>query len=136
MAGLCPLAAFGPGRVDLRDRLELLEATAAAGLVGLGLAHLHLVPAPGYALAVVGRARVDPEDDLSLRPSLPILFAVGDQDRLMPQDQLEEISARLTTKPEMHVLPGADHFLLGREMEVGDLVATFFQQWLPPQSQV
>ena len=84
------------------------------------------------ALSVVARARIDPEDDFGRRPSLPVLFVVGDQDRLMPPDQFDELSARLTTTPEMHVVPGADHFFMGQEREAGETVAAFFQRWLRP----
>jgi hypothetical protein len=82
------------------------------------------------ALSVVARTRVDFDDDLERRSSLPMQFVVGDQDRLMPTDQFSELSSRLTTPPEMHVIPGADHFFRGRESEVGELVAGFFQRWL------
>ena len=84
------------------------------------------------AVSVVARARVDPEDDVGKRPSLPILFVVGDLDRLMPPEQFRELSGKLATPPEMHVVPGADHFFVGLEMEVGAVVATFFQHWLTP----
>ena len=135
--------AFDEGKGEIHDVLDAIRFMASSegiyasrvGLAGYSFGAGVAMKAAlqddiSRALALVGRARVDPEDDLSLRPSLPIFFAVGDRDRLMPQDQLEEISTRLTTKPEMHVLTGADHFLLGRETEVGELVATFFQRWI------
>ena len=84
------------------------------------------------ALSVVARARIDPEDDFGRRPSLPILFVVGDRDRLMPTEQFDELSARLTTPPEMHIVTGADHFFMGQEREAGETVAAFFQHWLRP----
>ena len=84
------------------------------------------------ALSVVARARVDPEDDPAMRPSLPMQFVVGGQDRLMPLDQFNELTTKLTVPPEMHVIPGADHFFQGREREVGELVAGFFQRCLKP----
>ncbi|MBI2856385.1 MAG: dienelactone hydrolase family protein [Chloroflexi bacterium] len=141
-------SAFDEGRGEIDDALEAIRVLASSdgidasrvGLAGYSFGAGVAMKAAlrddiSRALALIGRARVDPDEDLNLRPSLPILFAVGDRDRLMPQGQIEEISARLTTKPEMHVLPGADHFLAGREMEVGELVAAFFQRWLRPQSQ-
>ena len=84
------------------------------------------------AISVLARARIDPEDDLGRRPSLPMQFVVGDQDRLMPLDQFNELRTSLTTPPEMHVVPGADHFFEGQEHEAGELVANFFQRWLKP----
>ena len=84
------------------------------------------------ALSVVARARVDPEDDLTRRPSLPMQFVVGDRDRPMPLDQVNELTDKLTISPEMHVIPGADHFFQGQEREAAELVAGFFQRWLKP----
>jgi alpha/beta superfamily hydrolase len=82
------------------------------------------------ALSVVARARVGSEDDLALRQSLPMQFVTGDQDRLMPLDQVNELTTKLTVPPEMHVIPEAGHFFHGREREVGELVAGFFQRYL------
>jgi alpha/beta superfamily hydrolase len=87
------------------------------------------------AMSIVARARIDPEDDFGRRPSLPVLFVVGDQDQLMPPGQFDELSARLTTPPEMHIVRGADHFFQGHEREAGGLVAAFFQRWLKPTAQ-
>jgi alpha/beta superfamily hydrolase len=88
------------------------------------------------AVSVVARARVDADDNLERRPSLPMLFVVGDQDRLMPADQFQELAARLTTPPEMHLVTGADHFFMGQEIQAGQVVAAFFQRWLGPTTQV
>ena len=82
------------------------------------------------ALSLTGRARVDAEDDFSRIPSLPIQFIIGDRDRLMPDEQLTDLKGRLTVPPEMHVVPGADHFFMGQERDAGELVTAFFQRWL------
>ena len=87
------------------------------------------------ALSVVARARIDPEDDLTRKPSLPTQFVVGDRDRLMPLYQVNELTDKLAISPEMHVIPGADHFFQGQESEAGELVAGFFQRWLKPVPQ-
>ena len=133
----------GKGEVD--DALEALKFLASQegieqdnmGLAGYSFGAGVAMKAAlqndlARALSVVARARVDPEDDFGRRPSLPMLFVVGDQDRLMPPDQFDELSARLTTPPEMHVVPGADHFFFGQEHEAGGPVAAFFQRWLKP----
>ena len=82
------------------------------------------------ALSLIGRARVDHEDDFTRIPSLPIQFVIGDQDRLMPAEQFTDLTSRLTTPPEMHVIPGADHFFVGQEREAAELVTAFFQHRL------
>ncbi|MBF8268072.1 MAG: dienelactone hydrolase [Dehalococcoidia bacterium] len=84
------------------------------------------------AVSMVARPRVDPEDEVGERPSLPMLFVVGGRDRLMPTDLLNELAAKLTTPPEVHVVPEADHFFGGQELQVGGVVAAFFQRWLTP----
>ena len=78
------------------------------------------------ALSVIGRARVDPDDDIARRPSLPVQFVIGERDRQMPPEQAERLSAELSVPPQMHIISGADHFFVGREREVGALVAGFF----------
>ena len=82
------------------------------------------------ALSVVAHARLDPENDLSMRSYLPIQFVVGNQDKLMSQDQIKELKDKLTIPVEMCVIPNADHFFQGRESEAGELVANFFRRWI------
>ena len=136
---------YDDGRGEVEDTLEALRHLASheairdgcVGLVGYSFGAGVAMKAAlrddvTRALALVARARVDPEDDVGERPSLPMLFVVGDQDRLMPADSFNELSARLVTPLEMHVVPGADHFFGGRDHEVGGMVATFFQRWLAP----
>lgn len=84
------------------------------------------------ALSLIGRARVDAEDDFSRIPSLPIQFIIGDRDRLMPDEQFADLTNRLTVPPEMHVIPGADHFFMGQEREATEFVTAFFHRWLTP----
>ena len=79
------------------------------------------------ALSVIGRARVDPDDYLARRPSLPVQFVIGERDRQMTPEQAERLSDELSVPPEIHVVSGADHFFAGREREVGALVAGFFR---------
>jgi len=137
--------AYDDGRGEVDDALEALKFLAAqegverdnVGLAGYSFGAGVAMKAAlqddlPRALSVVARARIDPEDDFGRRPSLPVLFVVGDRDRLMPSDQFDELSARLTTPPEMHVVLGADHFFVGQDREAGELVAAFFQRWLKP----
>ena len=85
------------------------------------------------AVSVIGRARVDEDDGPERRPSLPVQFVIGEQDRQMPPEQAERLRAALEEPPEMHVIAGADHFFVGSEREVGTLVAGFLRSKLAPE---
>jgi alpha/beta superfamily hydrolase len=136
---------YDDGKGEVEDAMEALRHLALSesirdGCVGLagysfgaGIAmKASLRDDVTRAVALVARARIAPEEDVGTRPSLPILFVVGDQDRLMPQDSFNELSSRLITPPKMHLVPGADHFFGEREMAVGGVVADFFRHWLTP----
>jgi alpha/beta superfamily hydrolase len=56
----------------------------------------------------------------------PKLFVSGEQDSFAPSPLLEGLVDRLPPPKELHLLPGTDHFLMGREGQVGDLVSSFF----------
>jgi alpha/beta superfamily hydrolase len=88
------------------------------------------------ALSIVGHAQIDPNDDLNRKPSLPMQFVIGEQDKLIPLDQLNNLSTKLTVSPEIHIIPGADHFFHGQEIETVELVAGFFLRWLKPLTQI
>ena len=139
--------AYDEGRGEIGDVLAALEfaasqesiATDAVGLAGYSFgAGVAMKTAQRgdvtKALSLIGRARVDDEDDFSRIPSLPIQFVIGDRDRLMPPEQFADLQSRLTTPPEMHVVPGADHFFVGQEREASDHVTAFFQRWLNASS--
>lgn len=140
---------YDDGRGEVDDALEALKVLASqegiepdnVGLAGYSFGGGVAMKAAlrgdlPKALSLVAWTRVDPQDDLGYRPSMPIQLVVGDRDRLMPSDQFQELAARLTTSPEMHVVPGANHFFPGKEREVGELVAAFFQRWLKPAAQI
>lgn len=139
---------YDDGRGEVDDALEALRFLAsqkgiAQGSVGLagysfgGGVAMKAALRDGLpkALAVVAWARVDPQDDLGYRPSMPIQLVVGDRDLLMQSGRFQELAARLATPPEMHIVPAADHLFQGKEREVGELVAAFFQRWLKPTAQ-
>ena len=81
-------------------------------------------------LALIGRARVDNIDTVKQRLDMPILFVVGDRDRIMSADEQKKLISELDIEPILSILPGTDHFLLGREKQVGETVADFFDQIL------
>ncbi len=134
---------YDEGRGEMDDLLAALEFAASQESIasdGVGLTGYSFGAGVAMktaqkggvtkALSLIGRARVDAEDDFSRIPSLPIQFIIGDQDRLMPEEQFKDLTSRLTTPPEMHVIPGADHFFVGQERETAELVTTFFQRRL------
>ena len=134
---------YDEGRGEMDDLLAALEFAASQESIasdGVGLTGYSFGAGVAMktaqkggvtkALSLIGRARVDAEDDFSRIPSLPIQFIIGDQDRLMPEEQLTDLTSRLTTPPEMHVIPGADHFFVGQEREAAELVTVFFQHRL------
>ncbi len=51
-----------------------------------------------------------------------VLVIAGERDQFAPREKLEELAARLGG--ELHLLPGADHFLFGREGEVAGVIAS------------
>lgn len=57
--------------------------------------------------------------------SRPKLLITGEYDAFAPPGKLQSLAERLPPPKAFHVIPGGDHFLLGREQEVGDLVAEF-----------
>ena len=131
------------GRGEVEDAREALRYLASLpeldrrsiGLAGYSFgAGVAMKAACAYdmasALSVIGRARVDPDDDLARRPSLPVQFVIGERDRQLAPEQAERLSAELSVAPKLHVVSGADHFFAGREREVGALVAGFFHSSL------
>lgn len=57
--------------------------------------------------------------EVSLPPE--ILVVAGERDQFASPDKLKELASRLGA--ELHLLPGADHFLFGREQEVAEAIA-------------
>jgi alpha/beta superfamily hydrolase len=55
----------------------------------------------------------------------PRLFVTGEYDPFAPPQALSRFVERLPPPKTLHIVPGSDHFLQGREREVGDLVAGF-----------
>jgi alpha/beta superfamily hydrolase len=55
----------------------------------------------------------------------PTLFVVGDKDHVCPLPALQDLLASCAAPKALTLLPGADHFFLGRETEVAQAVVTF-----------
>lgn len=54
-------------------------------------------------------------------PEQPLIIS-GERDQFSDLSKLEELARRLGA--ELSILPGADHFLFGREREIADIVAS------------
>ena len=55
----------------------------------------------------------------------PKLFITGDRDQVCPLPTLQEVLTRCPEPKALTLVPGADHFFLGREAEVAQAVVTF-----------
>lgn len=55
----------------------------------------------------------------------PKLLVVGDRDQVCPLSTLQALLARCPEPKTLTVLPGADHFFLGREAEIAQAVVDF-----------
>jgi len=53
------------------------------------------------------------------------LFVTGDEDHVCPLPALQELMARCPEPKALQLIPGANHFFLGREAEVAQAVLTF-----------
>jgi uncharacterized protein len=62
-------------------------------------------------------------DPAALSPA-PRLFVIGDRDRFCTVDDLRNYVG--SVEGRLEVIPGADHFFVFRDMEVGRLLARFF----------
>lgn len=60
----------------------------------------------------------------------PKLLLVGDLDHDFPTDQFRFLARRYSEPRQVEVVQGADHFFVGREMEVAEVTAKFFVRWL------
>ena len=60
----------------------------------------------------------------------PRLIVTGDRDRLANAAGAPEQLARFNPPAEYHLVPGADHFWVGQERQMAEIVANFFQTHL------
>ncbi|MGD9890465.1 MAG: alpha/beta hydrolase [Dehalococcoidia bacterium] len=60
----------------------------------------------------------------------PLLMITGDSDHICPAAAFREMAASLTREVEAEVVPGADHFWMGYERDLGALVGPFFARTL------
>jgi alpha/beta superfamily hydrolase len=55
----------------------------------------------------------------------PKLFVSGEDDQFNSPESLRELLDRIPPPKSLHILSGTDHFFIGREKEVGSLIADF-----------
>ncbi len=60
----------------------------------------------------------------------PILAVCAENDHISLPDEVERVFSGLGLDFKLEVIHGADHYLMGRQREVGDLVAGFFAKEL------
>jgi alpha/beta superfamily hydrolase len=73
----------------------------------------------------LGSASWELDPDLLQSFARPKLLVVGDSDPFAPDWTLRDWASQLPPPTETHIVPEADHFFLGRERQVGDLVGSF-----------
>jgi alpha/beta superfamily hydrolase len=78
-------------------------------------------------LVAIGLPLWQLEESLLSGYTWPKLFIVGEHDSICPPDILRRFTESLPPPKEVHILRGADHFLIGREKEVTEAVADFIE---------
>ncbi len=84
------------------------------------------------ALAVVAPPTPGLNAPALLADARPKLVLAGDMDSFMPIEELHELVRRMAHPPEIQVLHGGDHFLMGHEPEIAERVGAFFAEALAP----
>ena len=104
-----------------RERLYLVGYSFGAGV---GLCHAENDPRIA-AVAVVAPYVENPSESLLKSYAKPKLFVVGEGDTVCPIKWLQAFLATLPEPKALHILPGTNHFLWGREREVARIVGEF-----------
>lgn len=76
-------------------------------------------------IAVAPPLLVLPHEELLRDFASRSCFVVADNDQFCPVERLQALVATLSSPGEVKIIHGADHFLWGREREVGELVTAF-----------
>lgn len=121
------------GAVDLLEAEEVVDPQRLA-VVGysfgaeVGMRHAARDPRLKRIAAIAPVQEVYGWTGMAADPR-PKLFIVGENDPWAPADALQVYVARLAPPKALHVLPGTDHFFVGRERAVATLVAEFLAAW-------
>ena len=92
-------------------------------------AHKQLYKKP-RAIALVAPS-IEAITDSPLQTEItPKMIIIGDRDRLVNADGVDEQLARFDPPTDYHVVPGADHFWVGQEGQMAECVVQFFRDHL------
>jgi alpha/beta superfamily hydrolase len=64
--------------------------------------------------------------DQPLSPGSDVLIVSGETDQFSTRERLQDLARKLDA--ELYIMPGADHFLFGREREVADVILRHWRQ--------
>jgi len=64
-------------------------------------------------------------------PGVPVCFVSGDRDDFCDLTSLRRLVEELPGQKRLEVVPGADHFYMGYEREMAELVGSFFSNMFP-----
>ena len=57
----------------------------------------------------------------------PVMLVSGSADHISPAAGLEQLASTLPSKPQVTIVPGADHFWWGHEAPLCDVLRPFFE---------
>jgi alpha/beta superfamily hydrolase len=109
------------GLAHAQDDLRVVGAAA----VCLTAWHYDSDFARSHALAGLGTDQWAFDPDFLRAFARPKLFVTGEFDDFAPLPILRRLVDRLPSPKVLHIVRGSDHFLQGREEEVGNVVAEF-----------
>lgn len=134
---------YGEGlgeREDVRATLVYLASleeidSGRVGVAGYSFgASVAMAVTPGEESVKAAAAISPPLEELNKEDlhkcSQSLLFLTGDKDAYVPLDQLKQITQSLAKNVELRVVAGADHFWWGREGQVAEIIAGFFERTL------
>ena len=131
---------YDHGIGEQNDALAAVSFIASQEAVGESLGIAGYSFGAGIALRVAQReeriaavAAISPGPGmLDLEPNLydvrPILFVQGSRDTFLSPEKFQSSVESFAPPREVRVIPGADHFWLGREKELSEMVASFFKR--------
>lgn len=127
--------AYGEGVGEIEDTLAVIAhgrrlwPDASLSLAGFsfgGIVALRAAQTTSPSLMVTVAPAVTRLDVSGIVvPKCPWLIVQGDADELVPSQSVLEWADRLSPKPTVHLIPGAEHFFHGRLNDLRDVVMKF-----------
>ena len=87
------------------------------------------------ALAMVAAPLSDTNWEQLKQYTRPKLYLIGDRDQMMPLERFKQHTTAAADPNPYQLIPGADHYLAGRENEVAGRISAFFTSGLSAHSQ-